>query len=220
MKLQLKSWFKKPAKTATPLTAADIAAKVTEAERDLAEARTLVDTARAKLSEQRTEESLQGVRDAKEAEDDVNEMLTVLRADHVAAVQREAAAAHAELERQCADLGAQLTPAAIREAIEGDVEAEAAEILALAVRRKKRLDNAARFREMHHEHAKLLFKLGQIPDLSSALSRNEPVDLVLGPEPVIARVGALVRASPHDSATLRAQTQPLLPTYMLQPRRG
>ncbi len=215
MKLQLRSWFQKPAKTAKPVTAADLATHVAEAERDLDAALDSVDTARVKLAEQRTEEALQALRDAKAAAGDVDEMLTVLRADHATAVEREAAAARSELERQAADTGAQLTVAAIREDSVPLAKAEAAAILALAIVRKQRLDRVAHFRKLHDAHAQILFRLGQIEHLPTGTGN---VEIAAAPDAVIAHLDELVRSSTHDGETLRKLLQPLQPTHAIYPR--
>lgn len=224
--MRLPNWFsKKPSPTSSAassthnaapvLASAAIADSIAEAERSLAAALERVDSARATLAQQRTEESLQAVRGAKLAADDVDEMLTVLRTDHAAALASEAAAARAELERRCADLGAQLTPEAIRDAIESDAQAEAEEILALALRRKRRLDHVARLRAAHHQHRVLLMKLGQVEDVGAT---DGNVHLASSPAPVVEHLGPLVRASQQDGETLRALITPLLPTYTIYPR--
>lgn len=215
--MKLPTWFKKttPAATGAPRaaaapTAASLAESVAEAESSLAAALQRVDAARATLGHQRTEEALKGVQEAKAAADDIEEMLAVLRADHATAVEREAAGARAELERQCADLEAQLTVDAILMASRDLAQQEAKAILELATIRKNRLQRVAHYTSLQTQHQRLLFRLGKIQVLGTS---NGNADQAGSPVPVVEAFKGLLRASSHDSGELRELLRPLWPNW-------
>lgn len=219
--MKIRDWFTKRSKPAaspgadtaaeTPITAADLAEKVTEAERDLDVALTQVEAARIALGETRTEEALQALRDAKTAASDLEEMVAVMRADHFAAIEQEAAERRADLERRSAELGSQVTATAILAATAHLVDREAELLIELAKVRRQRVRHAGQFRSMYHQHLQLLLQLGAGPDLSNLEVLNGPSHLAASPRPVVERLDETASATIGDPL-LRAFLRALRPT--------
>jgi hypothetical protein len=86
--MKLPAWFGRP-KVDKPMSAADLAQKLQDAEGALAAAQARVEQARDSFATERTEATLTALSEAKGNAEVVAEMLEILRKDHANAVERE-----------------------------------------------------------------------------------------------------------------------------------
>jgi hypothetical protein len=213
--VKLPAWFTSPKKAEIPLTAAELAEKVADGEREIAALQDRVSAARERFAAERTEPARAALAAVKAEADDLAEMLSILRDDRDTAAAAEKAAAREQLERECAELGEQLTHAAVVAAGEPLAEREADLLIQLAQLRAQRLELVDNLQRQEQRHRILLVQWGEIANAAAEPQRFATLAASHGP--VLAHLETFTRELPSGDR-VRNVLIAAYPTHKSYPR--
>jgi hypothetical protein len=193
-------------KAATPATASELLAKVTEAEAAHKAALERVEAARAALATERTAEALAAHRTAVSEAADVEVMLGILRDEHAAAAAGEAAAERVRIHAKLEELNKTLARDGVLEAGREEAETEARLLVQLAQCRVRRRELRDHFLRLEHDRNALLLQLGKPAKQSFG---GSDADGAISPEPVL----EILKSKAEPNTLLAGFLNGAKPTY-------